>query len=297
LRRKLMRRTILFLALVLVTTSSFAANRRGRWTDVFVDDDLSSPSDCSAMTVRFDGQRAAVVSDDVPLGNLRSLKVRGAQNGGVRVFGGASRYGVTVCKAVANGDSSAVRATMNGNELQITGPADDSWTAYVLISAPRGAELEVSTTNGPIAVESLDGRLNARALNGPISVEDSTGDLDIETTNGPISLTGGSGNVKLDAQNGPLTVNLSGSSWNGSLDARTQNGPLNVRLPRGYRSGVIVQTSGRSPVNCRAEGCDDRARGRYDDDDDRARRFELGSGHQNVHLSTVNGPLSVRDTN
>lgn len=294
-----MRRTILFLALVLVTTSTFAANRYGRGMSVSIDDDFRSATDCSAMTVRFDGRSVAVVSEDVPVGNLRSLKVRGAQNGGVSIVGGSSRYGITLCKAVANGDASAIRASVTGNELQISGPREDGWTAYVMISVPRGADLDVSTSNGPISIDTLDGRIAARALNGPISVKDSTGDLDIETTNGPISLRGGSGNVKLDAQNGPLSVSLAGNSWNGSLEARTQNGPLTVRVPRGYRSGVVVETSGRSPVNCRAEGCGDRSRSRYHDDDyddDRARRFELGSGQQNVHLSTVNGPLSVRDS-
>lgn len=294
-----MRRTILFLALVLATTSTFAANRHGRGMNVSIDDDFGSATDCSAMSVRFDGERVPVVSEEVPVGNLRSLKVRGAHNGGVRVVGGASRYGVTLCKAVASGRNPAsVRAQMSGNELRIDGPDEGNWTAYVLVAAPRGADLDVSTTNGPISFDSVDGRVVAHAVNGPISLKETSGDLDLETTNGPISLSGGSGNVKLSAQNGPMTVNLSGNSWLGSLDASTQNGPLTVRLPRGYRSGVVIETAGRSPVSCRAEGCGDRARSRYgddDDDDDRGRRFELGSGQQNVHLSTVNGPLSVRD--
>lgn len=298
-----MRRTILFLALVLVTNASFAANRHGRGVNVSIENDFGSATDCSAMTVRFDGERAPVITEEVPVGNLRSLKVRGAQNGGIRVFGGASRYGVTICKAAANSrDASAVRAQFNGNELQIDGPnGDERWTAFVLVSAPRGADLDVSTTNGPISIDSLDGKLSAQALNGPISMKNSTGSLDVETTNGPISMSGGSGQVKLSAKNGPLTVNLSGSSWNGSLDAETQNGPLSIRVPRGYRSGVVVETTGHGPVSCRGvEGCEVSLRSGYDDDDDhdhdRVRRFELGSGQQNVRLSTVNGPLTIRDS-
>ena len=125
---------------------------------------------------------------------------------------------------------------------------------------------------------------------------------DATTTNGPISVRGGSGTMKLQASNGPLTVQLDGNSWlGGTLDASTKNGPLSVKIPRGYNSGIVVE-AGRGPLSCHAEGCEQwRAARNTDDDDDgwggnrRSRRIELGNGRADVHLSTVNGPVTIKD--
>ena len=134
--------------------------------------------------------------------------------------------------------------------------------------------------------------VGARALNGPISLRNSSGNMTVETTNGPISLDGGSGAMKLNATNGPITVKLRGDTWDGSVDAHTENGPVSLRLPPSFRSAVVVQSEGRGPVSCRAEACR-QARRTWDDDDNR--RIEFGSGPTIVRLSTVNGPVSVRE--
>jgi DUF4097 and DUF4098 domain-containing protein YvlB len=127
-------------------------------------------------------------------------------------------------------------------------------------------------------------------------VKESSGTINARTTNGPVSVSGGSGQVKLDATNGPISVKLSGTSWDGNLDASTQNGPLSLKLPRGFRTGVLVQALGGGPITCRAAGCPDLRASRYDRHEDRPRRIELGSGPQNVRVSTVNGPVSVKES-
>ena len=139
----------------------------------------------------------------------------------------------------------------------------------------------------------------ARTKNGPLSLRNLSGNIDATTNNGPISIDGGSGTMKAQATNGPLSVSLDGTSWNGELDASTKNGPVTLKLPRGYSSGVVIETSGRGPVSCRAEGCARFEALRSDDDhrrwNDEPRRIELGSGPTHVRLSTVNGPVTVRD--
>ena len=307
-----MRRTLLILGLALAATAAMAehGSGRGRWHDrnnmsISINDDFSNGvNDCSALRVKIDGENVPVVTEEVAIGAPRSLRVTAARNGGIRVMGGSS-YGVRLCKAVAPGmNNSAIRAVVRGNELTAEGPDESGWTAYFLVTTPRGAELELDAHNGPISIDDFSGRMNARAINGPISIKESDGTIDLGTENGPISISGGSGELKAKAQNGPLSVRLTGGSWSGNLDASTQNGPLSLRIPRGYRSGVVVEARGGGPVNCRAEGCweaqarDARNSGRDDDDDDdwnRDRRFELGSGPANVKLSTVNGPLSVKN--
>jgi DUF4097 and DUF4098 domain-containing protein YvlB len=167
---------------------------------------------------------------------------------------------------------------------------------YYIVNVPRGASLDLSANNGPIAIQSVDGTVTAHAHNGPIAVKDSTGSLDITTQNGPISFAGDSGNVKLHATNGPISVRLAAGSWNGgTLDAATENGPLSLKLPRGYRSGVVVESDGNGPVTCRAEACRDVRRFNDEGEDDRPRRIELGSGSHAVTLSTNNGPIAVKE--
>ena len=295
-----MRRFLLpALLLVSATTMASGSHHRGNRSISFDDFDNGVTADCSAMRVQFDGDRVPVVTENVAIGNVRSLRVRSDQNGGIRVIGSRTGgYTVTACKAAAlSSDVNQVRVTVNGDEVAATGPDSDNWVVYFIVQTPRAATLDLSSTNGPIGVYEFDGTLTARAKNGPLGIKNSSGTIDASTVNGPISIDGGSGNVKLSATNGPLAVKLDGTAWlGGSLDASTQNGPVALKLPRGYLSGVVVESLGHGPVSCHAEGCAAaRVRQADDYDDDRPRRIELGSGASSVHLSTVNGPISVKD--
>ena len=85
-------------------------------------------------------------------------------------------------------------------------------------------------------------------------------------------------------------MDLKGDSWKGSgLEADAQNGPLSLRLPKNYQSSVLLESNGNSPMSCHASVCDD-ARKTWDEDH---RRIEFGSAPAVIHLSTVNGPISV----
>lgn len=289
-----MRRSFLLaLTLTVVAATSFAHERHGNLSVNFLN--AGKGADCSDLSVRFDGERVPVVSEEVPFrGN--HLRVRSENNGGIRVVGwSGNTYSVSVCKAVAPGvDAAAVRTFISGNELIATGPDTGRWVAYFLIRAPRGASLDLSTSNGPISINDVNGTVRAEAVNGPVSVRDSSGSMTASTTNGPVSVSGGSGDIKLDATNGPVSVKLSGATWDGTLEASTRNGPVSLTLPRGFRSGVLVEALGHGPVTCRAEGCADQ-RFQHVDHHQRPRRIELGSGPQVVRLSTVNGPVSIRE--
>lgn len=299
-----MRRSILaVLALTLTATLAFGHGKHGN--TLSINSDFDQARDCSALKITSDGERIPVTTEDVNVAGMTSLRVQTLGNGGgVHVFGTnrASGYSVRVCKAaLAGGGANEVRVSVRGNEIVTEGPDTGRWVAYYIIEAPRNADLTLEAANGPISLDGVNGRINARATNGPISVKRSSGDIDVTTQNGPIDLTGGSGDVKATVQNGPLTVRLDGTSWNGNLEASTQNGPLTLKLPRNFRSGVLVESRGHGPVNCRAEGCYEQqranARSNKNDDDDwnQDRRFEFGSGPANVKLSTVNGPLSIKD--
>jgi hypothetical protein len=293
------------LALALLSLSLLALPLSAGWDghrglSVSTDDDTEI-TDCGQIHVRYDGQSVPMLSEELPVSGLRSLKVSSSPNGGIFVRGGASSYSVTACKASALGNAHSLRAVVSGNTVSGEAP-DRGDVIYFLVRAPRGADLSLDTNNGPISIRGIDGSLTARAHNGPIALKESTGDLDIGTQNGPIAFAGAGGRVKLHATNGPISLRLTGSGWNdGSLEAETQNGPLSLKLPRFYRSGVSVDSDGNAPVSCHAEGCAAAIRamsaGNRDDDDDVRwpRHIDLGSGSRAVSVTTHNGPISIKE--
>ena len=255
---------------------------------------------CSDLSASFDNRRAIVESEErtITKAEASTLRVRAESNGGLQVEGWDNdNYGVTLCKAAESGADvesvlSKIHLTFQNGELDVTGPAShDRWAAHLLVKAPKGASLDLEVNNGPMGLYHVDGNLNARAQNGPITVLGCSGNVNLATKNGPVTLEGNSGKLRVDAQNGPLTVSLSGKSWSGSgIEAHANNGPLSLEIPSGYQSGVLVESEGHSPFQCHASVC---AEGRKNWEDDR-KSIEFGSGPTVVHLSTVNGPVSVR---
>lgn len=283
--------------LLLVAVPTFAG-RYGRNMSISIDDDWRELTDCSDFRVSFDGDRVAMTSEDVAVSSRGTLTVRTDRNGGVYVRGwDGGGYSVKACKAVGpDVNPAAIRVTNSGEGLTATGPDEGQWVVYFLIRAPRGASLDLEASNGPISIAGVNGDIKARVSNGPISLKESSGRIDARAQNGPISIAGGSGHITAQAQNGPVSVKLDGNTWNGQLDASTKNGPVSLKLPRGFRTGVLVQQFGHGPISCRAEDCKQISMYSEDEDHDgRVRKLQFGSGPQVVRLSTVNGPVSVKD--
>ncbi len=287
-----MRRLAIALALATITAAGASAHENFS----------INGEECTARNFRWDGEKAFVAKETIDGRGLRSIKAS-VTHAPVSVIGDSTGgYSIDVCKAAARAeDLAAIRVTLDGDELRATGPDNRSWTVLYRIHVPRNAEVEIDARNGPVSFRDVDGKVVARSANGPLSLKNVSGNIDATTTNGPISMRGGSGTVKVQASNGPLSIHLDGNSWlGGTLEATTKNGPLSVQIPRGYNSGVVVESKGHGPWTCRAEGCGRSARN--DDDDDgywpgqsRARRVELGNGRADVHLSTVNGPVTIKD--
>lgn len=259
-------------------------------------------TDCSDLHIQFDDRDAVVRSEEHTLTKAQApvLKVHPHANGGTQVVGwDNANYSVTACKAVAPGEDaerrlSQITMTIENGTVSTHGPSgeDEDWTVYLLIRAPKSATIDLDTMNGPISLYDVDGKLTAHAHNGPISLHNFSGDAEVTALNGPISMEGSSGNVRIRTENGPIDVNLKGTSWNGSgLSADAQNGPVTLRVPSGFQSSVVVESTNYAPMSCHASICGS-ARKTWDDEH---RRIEFGSSPAVVHLSTVNGPVSVED--
>ena len=257
-------------------------------------------ADCAGLRIHLNDRAAEMRSEERTITRPDGpLRVESEVNGGLQVQGwDKDIYSVTVCKAVdaSTGNVeqifSQIKLSVENGRVSVSGPSGrDNWTVFLLIRAPKSANLELKAQNGPLSIYDLDGKLVARAINGPISLQGFSGDADISAENGPIDLTGNSGKMRLHTENGPISVSLSGDAWKGSgLQADAQNGPLTLRVPKNYQSSLLVESDGHSPMSCQASFCSD-AHKTWDED---SRRIEFGNAPAVIHLSTVNGPISVK---
>jgi len=255
---------------------------------------------CSDLHIRFDGREAVVRSEERTITKAEApiLHVNAESNGGLQVRGwDQNAYAVTLCKAAEQGSDAEsvleqIKLTFSNGELSVSGPGSHNhWTAHLLIKAPNAAAMELHVNNGPMGLYHVEGSLKVRAVNGPITVSGCKGELDLSAENGPVSLEENGGKQKVITQNGPITINLDGSNWSGAgLEAHATNGPVTLRVPAGYQSGVVLESNGNGPFSCRASVCDE---GRKTWDEEH-KRVEFGSGPTVIHVSTVNGPVSVR---
>ena len=260
-------------------------------------------TDCSDLRIRFDDRDAMVRSEEHTLTKYEAavLEVHPHRNGGVQVAGwDKETYAVTACKAASgSGEEAAeilsqIKMSIENGKVSTSGPGDDEeWTVYLLIRAPKSASIDMDTMNGPISLYDVDGKLTAHAKNGPISLKNFSGDAEITAVNGPISLDGGRGSVRIHTENGPISVELQGKTWSGEgLSADAKNGPVTLMVPSGYQSSFVVESTNYAPVSCKASICDN-ARKTWDDEH---RRIEYGNAPAMIRLSTVNGPVTVRDS-
>ena len=279
-------------AILLLPAAASAGHRHDDGVSVSAGHD---PRQCSDITMEFSGAPALRAEErrTIPAAAGQPLRIESSAQSGVRVRGAdRADFEVLLCKGAPDaGTLPQVAAADAGGRLSVRGPASQDWYGYFLITAPRGAAIDVDSTNGPVSLSGLTGRVSVRSLNGPISLSDCPGEIDAEAQNGPIAVHGAGGKMRVETRNGPIAVALSGSSWTGAgLDARAVNGPVTLAVPSDYRTGTVIQSLGHSPFQCRGDGCAS-VRRTWDDD---GKKIELGDGPVLVRLSTENGPVSVR---
>lgn len=259
-------------------------------------------ADCSRFQSSFGTTHVghAVRHERVPM-TIGTLDVRPDGNGGVSIQPGTGdSYAITAC-VTAGGSTveeaqrvaDSVTLTVAGNRLRAAAPENTRhWNVQLIVEAPRGAQIDVETNNGPIGIRGVEGSITARASNGPIGLTDVAASIRAVAQNGPITIRGGRGNLDVETQNGPITVEFQGSRWEGEINGRARNGPLSIRMPDGFDSAIEVTSNRRSPWNCRIAACTEVS----NTEDDGIRTLKVGNGAPTVRLSTQNGPVSVDRT-
>ncbi|MGH9457204.1 MAG: hypothetical protein ACRD2J_06135 [Thermoanaerobaculia bacterium] len=249
---------------------------------------------CADVEFEFDGVAGARAEDRLQIGG-NALAVNAGDGHGIPVkIAGSNRsgYEVLLCKGAEDSATlGAVRLQQQGTEISVVGPAMGEWSAYLVVFAPRNADLDVEAANGPVSIRDIAGRLRAQIANGPLSLRGVAGQVDAQASNGPISFHGSSGDVSLQAMNGPISVHLESTTWEGGeLRTSAKNGPVTLHVPEGYASGIVVERRARTPFRCPAELCGDRPEFFRDDQT----QIAIGYGAPRVHVAAKNGPISIK---
>lgn len=262
---------VLLAVLAALTAPSSAAGQQSN--DDWLSDCRRSDRDSRAVFCDVRVERVAARS---------AFRVDAGPNGGIRVIG-EDRNDIEVSariQARAESESDArsigegVRVHIDGGTASADGPDTgrrESWHVNYVVRVPRGIDLDLEANNGPVSIEAVRGRIEARTQNGPLSLKDLSGDVEARTVNGP------------------LTVDLAGDRWDGQgLDAETRNGPVTLRIPDGYSARLETGTN-HGPFDTDVPLTITRL-GRNN------RRIDtvLGNGGPAVRAITTNGPVTIR---
>jgi hypothetical protein len=167
-------------------------------------------------------------------------------------------------RATERAEAVTLETSMDGARLVIEPVFPDGWQsgdgASVEITVPslRGAVL--TTSNGAIVVQGVDGDASASTSNGRVEMAGIAGAATAQSSNGPISLREISGAATASTSNGSVSVleiagPLSIRSSNGSVEAegvlapievRTSNGSVTLLLARDFAGTLELSTSNGS---------------------------------------------------
>lgn len=166
----------------------------------------------------------------------------------------------------------------DGRVTSYSSNADVEFDVYV----PRNAVLFVSSGDGRLRVEGVNGELDLHTGDGTIDVTGSRGRLKAETGDGRIRVDDFEGDA--DARTGDGRITLDGNFR--SLSARTGDGTISLALPEG--SNATIETNAESVFN------DGVAVAETPDTETRVRRWRIGGGGQTFSLRTGDGRIILR---
>jgi DUF4097 and DUF4098 domain-containing protein YvlB len=170
--------------------------------------------------------------------------------------------------------ASQVSVIAAAGQVRAMGPASDhnaSWSVSYEVFVPQNTDLNLKAHNGGITISDVRGQIHFEASNGGISLKRVAGDVGGETVNGGIQ------------------VDLIGRIWDGrQLDVRTKNGGVTLKMPSYYSAHVQAETSNGRIQSDFPNSIQDRRAQKMD--------ANLGSGGPLIHVTTVNGGLTLRRT-
>ena len=171
------------------------------------------------------------------------------------------------------------------------------------LNVPRRVLAYFRTTNGSVAVTTLDGYARCETTNGDITLKDISGEVQAETTNGSLEaaslrarIKGGTtnggirlkdveGGVALETTNGTVHAeNLDG--WDEGIKLESTNGDIDVIL--GKATGVIHAENTNGSLDIKVPSAQAIEISKHE------ARVKVPGRTQAIELETTNGSISVR---
>ncbi len=246
-----MRRVALILAGALaLTLSAQGASTQRSLIVTSQDHSLVDTDDCEHFHTRNLTSLPALARSEeerqVPLFDVKTLRVRTSEGGGVSVKGWDRPFArLTVCKsAMALSEDAARRAlqsisvAVDGGDITAFGPgstASQTWWVHMILNVPRDKHLDVEVANGGIAIRNMQGAVTARSTNGGISLASCAGQNKVTTQNGGISL----------------------DRISGTIDATSRKGSISYKLRNVAVPVIEARTEDSGEILCNLKGCTD----------------------------------------
>lgn len=137
-----------------------------------------------------------------------------------------------------------VTTSQNGDSVEVFAKTMSSWgfgwnvrhsELRVEVHMPKDADLDITSSDGAVQVDSLEGNLDVRSGDGNITVQGAKGDIHLRAGDGTIEGRGLDG--KVDATTGDGHINIEGRF--DSLNIKTGDGNVTARA----NTGSKVQSS------------------------------------------------------
>ncbi len=180
---------------------------------------------------------------------------------GVKYAGTAELRDAMKIDVAATGDTLHVR-TVRPSERH------GNMGAKYVIKVPRKIELDrITSSNGSIRVNDIEGAARLRSSNGGIHVTNMKGNVDAQTSNGGVEVQDLDGSAVLKTSNGRVHA----EGVRGTLEAETSNGGINVHLTKAEASRPVKLDTSNGSID-----------------------LTVDSGNPNdVHASTSNAGITV----
>lgn len=108
----------------------------------------------------------------------------------------------------------------------------------------------ITSSNGPIRVEDVQGNGYLRSSNGRIRISKMTGNVEAETSNGTIEVRDLEGNASLHTSNGAIDA----EATKGSFEAHTSNGRIEARLQEPAAGRPVRLESSNGHIELKLDG-------------------------------------------
>jgi hypothetical protein len=180
-----------------------------------------------------------------------------------------------------------IQAEQQGSTISIIAKSsEESGSAQLDVWVPRQSSLHVSTGDGQLSLDGVNGDITLRTGDGEIQVTNGGGQCQVNTGDGRILIANFQG--QLDARTGDGPISLDGNF--NSLSARTGDGTISLAVPGS--SNFTIETNAENNVSNEGLTITEDV-----SPSQRVKRWKVGNGGRVFVLKTGEGTIFLRSNN